>query len=471
MSALDRRFADHLGASGWLAQGAAVVVGVSGGIDSMTLLHLLRFPALPPGIRLHAAHVDHRMRDGSGQDAAWVEEICAGWDVRFHLERAAAPVASEAEGRRLRYRFFEEVRSGLTGGAVTMTAHTADDQAETVLFRAARGSGPRGLGGIRPERPPHVVRPLLPFRRAEIEAFAAERGIPFRDDPTNLDPRWTRNRIRHGILPALEGAVPGASAALAALAGTSRLETEALDALLDERIAALAYPPAPGASGPRAPTPSLSLDRHALRALSTPVLTLVLRRAARRLGGDPGRAATAALVRFVLESPSGRRFDAGQGVTVENHLDAVRIRGRGDRVAEGPPRGDGARVRVDPGRGEEVLSWRGWAARIAWGPGRPRGYPHVAHFRDGDVGFPLTVRPWRPGDLMRMPFGRKKVKKLLLEARIPADMRAGRLVVADASGTIVWVPGVAEPVQRAADGIEPRGCWMAIRLDHQSPDR
>ncbi|MYG80402.1 MAG: tRNA lysidine(34) synthetase TilS [Gemmatimonadetes bacterium] len=331
MKALDVRFARHAAAAAWMKDAGSVIVGVSGGVDSMTLLHLLRFREGPPRIGLHAAHVDHRMREGSGEDAAWLEGICAEWDVPFHLERAPAPVASEAEGRRLRYRFFEEVRGRLGGGAVTMTAHTADDQAETVLFRAARGSGPRGLGGIRAERFPHVVRPLLPFRRAEIEAFAGEQGIPFRDDPTNLDPRWTRNRIRHAVLPALEQAVPGASAALAALADTSRLEGAALEELLDERIAVLSRP-GPGPSGapeaaPDTTSPSgFLLDRRALGALSPPLLTLVLRRAAQRLGGDPGRAATAALVSLVRDLPSGRRVDAGGGIVVENRSGIVAIR-------------------------------------------------------------------------------------------------------------------------------------------------
>ena len=336
MRPLDLRFAEHLRASGWLAEGAGVVVGVSGGVDSMTLLHLMRFSGARPRVRLHAAHVDHRMRRGSGDDAAWLEEVCAGWGVRFHLKRAARPVATEAEGRRLRYRFLDEVRRRAGDGAVAMTAHTANDQAETVLFRAARGSGPRGLRGIRPARRPGIVRPLLPFWRAEIEAFAAEREIPFRDDPTNRDQRWTRNRIRHGILPALEEAVPGAGAALAALAGTSRREGAALDELLDERIEALARAapgPPPAAGAANAPPAGFSLDRRGLRALSPAVLTMVLRRAAQRLGGDPGRGATAAMVRLVQHSTSGRRVDAGGGVVVENGLDIVTIRGGADAGA------------------------------------------------------------------------------------------------------------------------------------------
>ncbi len=331
MSGLEGHFAEHLAATGWLAEGCGVVVGVSGGVDSMTLLHLMHFRDGSPRVRLCAAHVDHRMRAESGDDASWVREICAEWGVPFHLREAAGAVATEAAGRQLRYRFFEEVRKGLGDDAVTMTAHTADDQAETVLFRAARGSGPRGLGGIRAARSPSVVRPLLPFRRAEIEACAAERGVPFRDDPSNRDTRWTRNRLRHEILPALEEAVPGAGAALAALARTSRLEGAALRELLDERIAALAVDGQGGGE--------IALDRVALSALSLPVLTLVLRRAVHRLGGDPGRNATETLVRFAREAQSGRRIAVAGGVAVERQANTVKIRREEGRAA-GLPSGD-----------------------------------------------------------------------------------------------------------------------------------
>ena len=317
MSSLGAQFAAHLAGASWLVEGADVVVGVSGGADSMTLLHLMRHRDRPPRVRLHAAHVDHRMRADSAEDAAWVAEVCGEWGVPFHLGEAADAVTTESDGREVRYAFFEDVRRGLGDDAVTMTAHTADDQAETVLFRAARGSGPRGLRGIRAERAPAVVRPLLPFRRDEIEAYAADRGIPFRDDPTNRDPRWTRNRLRHEILPALEEAVPGAGAALAALAATSALEAAALDELLDDRIAAL---------GTEGEGDALSLDRDALRDLSLPVLTLVLRRAVQRVGGAPGRNATGALVRFAREARVGRRVAVAGGVVVERRPDAVRIR-------------------------------------------------------------------------------------------------------------------------------------------------
>ncbi len=473
MSALDERLAAHLHATGLLDTATGAIVGVSGGLDSMTLLHLMRFGAAAPPIPVRAVHVDHRMRPGSGTDAEWVASMCAQWGLECDVHRATEPVTTEAAGRTLRYRCFEEARTRLHPGAVTVTAHTADDQAETVLFRAARGSGPRGLSAIRPLRPPAVVRPLLPFRRAELEAFAREREIPFRDDPTNRDPRWTRNRIRHHVLPALEEAVPGAARALAALADTTRDHIAALHELLDERIAALAATqPSPAAAG-RAATdaPELSLDRDALAALSDPVLALVLRRAAARLGGDPGRAATAGLVRFVRESQSGRRVAVTGGVTVERHLGTVRIRRSEDAPAPresastsipAPPR-----VYIDAREcthGESTLVRDGGAARVAWAPIPRRGFPHVATLAPREEQFPLVLRPWQPGDRVRMPYGHKKVKKLLLEARIPAHRRNRLVVLTDASGLVLWIPGVTDPPAPRAGGTG-RTCCVEVSFD------
>ena len=330
---LAARLRHHLRDSGWLDGASSVVVAVSGGLDSMTLLHLLRFGGAGPRLPLHVAHVDHRMRAESGADARWLGDLCDEWGVEYHLHVAPDPVRTEAGGRELRYAFFAEVARGLGDGAVVMTAHTADDQAETVLFRIARGSGPRGLSGIRPRRAPSLVRPLLPFQRRELGAYAAAHDVPHREDPSNRDLRWTRNRIRHEILPALEAAVPGAAAALVSLAGASRLETAALDALLDERIETLAGPPRDRTG--------LSFDRAVLASLPDAVLTVLLRRAAARLGGRPGRAATAGLLRFVRESSAGKRITLAGGVTVSHARGSVRFRPPGAAVPEdGPARGE-----------------------------------------------------------------------------------------------------------------------------------
>ena len=480
---LATRFRDHLNASGCLDDADHAVVAVSGGVDSMTLLHLLRFGGAAPSPTLHAAHLDHRMRTESADDAAWLGKVCAEWGVAYHLRAAATPIRTEAEGREQRYGFFAEVAEGLGAGAVTLTGHTADDQAETVLFRIARGSGPRGVRGIHPGGSRSPVRPLLPFWRAEVEAYAAAHGVPYREDPSNRDPRWTRNRLRHEVLPALQAAVPGAAAALVSLAGTSRLESAALDQLLDDRIAALA-----SARSASRSQPALSFDREALAALPDPLLTVLLRRVATRLGGSLGQGATAALLRFVREAPSGRRVKLAGGVTVEHHLGALHFGGALDGGAHTrtPPDSEAVaspapgpsftdpppHVRIDPPGGEGAFTHGACRVAVSWqrveastggrGPGGDSGSPFVAHFAPGSVRFPLDVRPWAPGDRMTLSYGKKKVKKILLEARVPADRREGWPVVADAHGAILWVPGSAQPSRRAR--LSPEGDALRVEI-------
>lgn len=476
-SGLEERFVASLSRATWPWEASTVVVGVSGGLDSMTLLHLFlrlrrsdrqrwaladrRRSTLPDRRRstlpeIVAVHLDHRMSPGSGGAAQWVEEMCEEWGVSCHVGAAPSPPSSEAEGRTLRYRFFEEARREAGSGAVVATGHTADDQAETVLFRIARGAGLQGMRGVLPERPPGVVRPLLPFWRRELAAYAAEHGVPFRDDPTNLDLRWTRNRLRHEVLPALEEAVPGAASALAALAAASGTHVEALDHLLDDQIAALVASPdarrpldasAPGtrpSSADPVPPTGFDLDHRRLLALPDAVVALALRRAVSRLGGRLGRAATRDLLRFAKESQSGRRIGVAGGVTVTRDLDRLRINVAG-RPATSVERPAAPEVVVAGKQGEGRFATGRLEVHAAWGPAPPDGFPLVAPFVPGEVRFPLAVRPWRPGDWIEARYGKKKVKKLLLEARIPTDRRTGYPVLADATGKLLWVPGATDP--------------------------
>ena len=456
-----------------------MVAAVSGGLDSMTLLYLLvrwreRTDRLVADRIVVAAHLDHRMAPHSSRTADWVAAKCAEWGVPCHVRTAPSPVRSEAEGRSLRYQFFKETRRRADPGTVVATGHTADDQAETVLFRIARGAGPRGMTGVLPERPPGVVRPLLPFWRRELAAFVADRDIPFRHDPTNQDLRWTRNRLRREVLPALEESVPGAAAALAALAGTSRLHLEALDHLLDDQIKALVP------AGTASPPDGFVLDHDKLLNLPAAVVALVLRRAVSRLGGRPGRAATRDLLRFAQESPSGRRIVVAGGVAVTRSLAQLRIE-PADPAAEAqahPPSQPTPQLLVGEGEGEGRFAHGRLEVCAAWGPAPPDGFPSIAPFVPGDVRFPLAVRPWRPGDRIAVPYGKKKVKKILLEARIPSDCRTGYPVLIDAAGKVLWVPGLANPAFEAADArpsVRPSSarppavaappCWVGVRID------
>ena len=475
----EERFRAHWAELAATCEAETLVVGVSGGLDSMTLLFLLmrlarRRPEREPPLRLQVVHVDHRMREGSDADARWVAKRCADWKVPCTVRVAAAPVRSEAESRELRYRILDEARRELGPRTWVATAHTASDQAETVLFRAARGAGPRGLAGVLPVRAPFVVRPLLPFQRPELAAFARRRGIPFREDPSNRDLRWTRNRIRRQVLPTLEEAVPGATAALAALADTCRLQSEALDRLLDDRIEAAST--AVASTAEPAPPGGLALDVEALRAMPDPMLALVLRRALVHVGGRPGRAGTRQLVRFVREARSGRRTAVPGGATVVTSLGELRLCPPAPPPAAPAPPSTSPpptaptppEVRIAAGRPGEGGYERGaHRVDVAWGPSPPAGFPVVARFSPLDVEFPLAVRPWRPGDRVVLPYGKKKVKKLLLEARIPTDRRDGVPVLASATGAVLWLPGLTHP----PSGAPTPALWVGVRTSDRPAPR
>lgn len=483
----EARFRRHAQTLAPFASAKRVIVAVSGGLDSMTLLRLLLDArAASSSAGLHVAHFDHAMRPGSGDDARWVATICRSWGVPARLGRAPAPARTEAEARELRYRFLEETRRSLgEPDAVVATGHTADDQAETVLFRIARGSGPGGLAGVLPQRSPAVARPLLPFWREELRAFAQRRGVPFRDDPSNLDARWARNHLRRTVLPALEAAVPGAKAALAAHAEVARLQALALDELLDERIARLAPPQnAPHEPPPRPRPPVLELDRAALVRLADPLLALVLRRAAALAGSDLGRGATAALVRFARRAQSGRRIDLPGGVAAEHDLGRLRFLGASARVppptaqrapAQDRPPGRPARlpaarpaVAVASPAGEAAYAHEGMRVEVAWSWRPIPEFSNVmAIFDPSGPQAPLVVRPWEPGDRVAMPYGKKKVKKLLLEARIPRRRRAGAPVVAAREGPVLWVPGAMAAPRACSPSRSP--VYLHVRSSPEPP--
>lgn len=418
--------------------GAPLVVAVSGGRDSTVLLHLLRFA---PGVPDHpclVAHLDHAMRPGSRADAEWVRGVCRAWDLPFRVRRLAEPPTDEAGARRERYAFLEEVRVG-EGAASVLTAHHADDQAETVLFRAARGTGPRGLRGILPWRDPGVWRPLLEARRSDLAEYAAGARLSWRTDPTNRLPR-ARNVLRHRVLPLLEDSVaPGATRALAGLARRARDE-EAAWAEVEDRLLEPLDLRAAGEEG-------LSFLREALLAWSPPVRGRLLRAVARRVGVRLTDAGTRRSVTFVASGESGRAVELPGSVRLRRELDRmVLLRGSG-ASGDRPLRISS----LEPGSGRALVGGRSW--RLSWGTAASRGEEAV--FSPGALRFPLEVRGWRPGDRIHLPYGRKKLTKLFLEARISDRRRRARPVVVDADQEVLWVPGVARSTRAREAGREP----------------
>jgi len=191
------------------ARGETLLLALSGGADSVALLDALVLLRRPRGFRLVAAHLDHGLRPGSAEDASFCRQLCAERDVPLRCGAADVRARAAAEGggleqaaRRARYAFLRAVRREEQAAAIAV-AHTRDDQAETLLLRLLRGAGARGLGGMRARRGP-LLRPLLSVSRAEVLAHLQQRGLSWREDPTNCDPAHRRNRVRLELLPYLE---------------------------------------------------------------------------------------------------------------------------------------------------------------------------------------------------------------------------------------------------------------------------
>ncbi len=203
---------DYVEKNKMLTPGDTVVAGVSGGADSLCLLFLLKEFAKKMPLQLAVVHVNHGIRNEAGEDAAYVKQICTKLDVPFFLKEVDVEsiakeqrISTEEAGRNIRYAAFSEILNELTdgkGGKIAV-AHTANDRAETMLFHLFRGTGLTGLSGIKPVRG-QIVRPLLCLERAEIEQYLKEKNIAFCIDRTNNEDTYTRNKIRHHILPYAE---------------------------------------------------------------------------------------------------------------------------------------------------------------------------------------------------------------------------------------------------------------------------
>ncbi|HUZ94486.1 MAG TPA: tRNA lysidine(34) synthetase TilS [Edaphobacter sp.] len=286
--------------------GDRICVAISGGADSVALLlavhnaNTAKRDAL--GIGLSAAHVHHGIRPGEADtDQQFIEELCTRLDVPLHIHKTSIPerVAKTGEtveeaARNVRYDYFASLIA--TGEADSiLTAHTLDDQAETVLMKLLRGAWTEGLSAIHPAvqvpgaRPGKILRPFLNTRRSEIEAYLNQLNQPWREDSTNTDTAYTRNRIRHELMPQLREYNPSLDQTLANLAELAREEEARWQVELNRLLPQVLLPGKPVRGGGRsvstAPGQSavaIELDR--LRTLDPALRRRVLRAAARQLG-------------------------------------------------------------------------------------------------------------------------------------------------------------------------------------------
>jgi tRNA(Ile)-lysidine synthase len=303
--------------------GDRICIAISGGADSVALLLALHAANTAPrdslGVGLSAAHVDHGIRpaEESAADKQFVEALCTRLDIPLHLHCASVPTRVRETGetieeaaRAIRYDFFHSLIASGHADAV-LTAHTLDDQAETVLMKFLRGAWTEGLSAIHPvvavpgnalgERPGKILRPFLNTRRADIEAFLNRANQPWREDSTNTDTTYTRNRVRHELLPQLRSYNPNLDQALANLAELAREEESRWQTELSRLLPQLILPGKPVRGGGRSvsTTPgdsAVAIEIDRLRTLDPALRRRVLRAAARQLGSRLSFEETARLI-------------------------------------------------------------------------------------------------------------------------------------------------------------------------------
>lgn len=433
---LATRFARHLEEFGSIQSGDKVVVALSGGADSTVLLHLLRFFPERMGLTLIAAHFDHRMRPDSGNDLQWVLGLCRAWGVKVRTGAAAHPPASEDEAREKRYEFLLQVMAEENASGI-VTGHHADDQVETVLFRLFRGTGLRGLAGIPDSREPGLFRPLLPFTRDEILAYALENRVSYRADPTNTDTAYARNFLRHELLPVLdEGPIPGARAAVRRLARLARENEEAWDSLLPGLLEGVR----------REEEGQVFIVLSGLLAYHPALQNRLLREIFRGSGIDLGEIGTRAVLEFTRSGRSGGSFSLPGGFRLTREFELLRLHRPVDtRMAESR-----ALVLQDPGEGSGLLLLNGEGYQVSWGPAWKKESTEGLKIPLPALDFPLKLRGWEPGDRIQLPFGTKKLKKLFGESKIPVEQRHRIPILLDSQERILWVAGLASSVLIAA---------------------
>jgi tRNA(Ile)-lysidine synthase len=413
--------------SGLVRPGEPLLVMVSGGGDSVALLDI----AERLGASVSALHVNYRLRDDSSVDEELVRQLCDERGIALTVEQVELGGEGNLQerARDARYAPAEELAEGDYAAA-----HTASDQAETVLYRLAVSPGSRALLGMAARRG-RLVRPLLAVTREEVRDYLRGRGLEWREDPSNADRRFARARVRHDVLDALRELSPAAERTIAETARQLRDEADVLDAMVGDALKELGGGPAI----------ALATLREHPRALQR----LVLRALAEQAAGEPGPRALSrreADEILALGDRGTKSLDLGGGLRAIAEYGTLRFTRSGDAEPPAP-----VELAV-PGRAR-FGDWE-LEARLG-GPG------DVAV---KDLAPTVTVRAWRDGDRMRPPGlgGSKSLQDLFTDRKVPRALRR-TLPVVESGGEIVWVAGVAVDERFAAEEGAPGSVALSAR--------
>jgi len=426
-----------------LARGDRTIVAVSGGADSVALLHALHEVAGELELHLAAAHLNHGIRGvDADADEEFVRSLARELSLECIVERVDVPgVVRERGGsledaaRRERYAFLGRAAQA-AGAAKIAVGHTADDNAETVLLRMLRGAGVRGLGGIPVTRPLArgsgvlIVRPLLGAYRRDILEYLAAKGRSFRTDVTNFDPAHDRNRVRNELIPCIEAVCPGAKESLNRLARGARNHYNLIESMARDLLRRAERP----GGGP-------ALDRAVLKAAHPEVAVEALRLALEDAGVRQLSFAQSRRLLRMLSAPTGAAMSLPGGKLLRAEYDVLGLA----QQRRGPA--PAASVELPLPGSAEFLGRRFEARLVDNRPGLLAEFIRTKdagqEMLDADrLARPLELRVRRPGDFFR-PLGSpgsRKLQDFLVDEKLPAWRRDDVPILCDAAG-IVWVAG------------------------------
>lgn len=395
--------------------GDRVVCAVSGGADSVAMLFGMYLIREKLGVELAAAHFNHHLRGAeSDADEAFVREFCAGYGLPLTVGGAAVQPGKkglEAAAREARYAFLRQLPGKIA------TAHTADDNAETVILHLLRGTGLRGLGGIAPVNG-KIIRPMLDITRQEVEAFLEEYHLPHREDSSNAADEFLRNRIRHGVMPLLRAENPSVSLSLSALARQLRQDEDYLQAQLEPEL------------------PPVSKLRELHPALQSRYLSRFLKRSGIP---EPEQAHIRSARELLFSGKPSARMDFPGGVVIARDYDRL-------RALEASAAPERAEIQV-PG----MVELPRWGIRVS-----------CSETPNGGFGVTLAgglwVRSRQPGDEIRLAGGTKSIKKLMIDRKISAHERCRIPILADTAG-VIWAGQLGVNLSRLE---EEASCYILV---------
>jgi tRNA(Ile)-lysidine synthase len=445
-----------------------VAVALSGGADSVALLRILAARSAELGLVLHAAHLHHGLRGAEADaDLEFCRELAAKLGLPFHEARvdtareAAADSKSDksaesgksAEGieeaaRRLRYAWFRQLMASGELDAIA-TAHTLDDQAETVLAKFLRGAWTEGLSGIHPrlESPEgKIVRPLLAATRAEIETYLRELGQDWREDSSNRNLTFTRNRIRHELLPLLEGWNPRLRKHMAQMAVLAHDEDAWWRTELARLAPQLLLPGRPVRGGGRAAggglDSGLAIEVTRLAALASALQRRLIRYAASQFGASLDFAATEAVRSLALDGRAGQKLALPHNLRAERTARELRLSidhsptPKSKSTGVPPPLAYAVAI-------PSVLEAPAFGLRLRIEIRRSATADATSNGRSNPHAKTAILRNWKPGDRVRLRHsaGPRKVKEVLERLRVTGSDRT-LWPVLEVGGQIAWMRGV-----------------------------